>query len=71
VRMGLVERQASETDRRVKLVVLTADGDRLYGTVKAVAAGVRKELLAHIDPKQLAQATELLETLQEIIGRIA
>jgi hypothetical protein len=30
---------------------------------------VRKELLAHIDPKKLALATELLETLQGLIER--
>ena len=71
VKMGLVVRQISVADRRVKLVVLTADGDRLCDTVKAVAAGVRRELLAHIEPKQLAQATELLETLEELIGRVS
>jgi MarR family transcriptional regulator for hemolysin len=71
VKMGLVFRKISVADRRVKLVVLTADGDRLCDSVKAVAAGVRRELLAHIEPKQLAQATELLETLEKFIGRVS
>jgi MarR family transcriptional regulator, transcriptional regulator for hemolysin len=69
VKAGLVVRQASKTDRRVKRVVLTDAGNRLYDTVKAVAAGVRKELLLRVDAQQLSMATELLEMLQELIER--
>src|SRR5271170_2065556 len=60
VKAGLVVREASKTDRRVKRVVLTDAGNRLYDTVKAVAAGVRKELLVRVDAQQLVMATELL-----------
>jgi len=63
----LVVRQVSRTDRRIKQVVLTEAGNRLYDTVKAVAADVRKDLLARIDRKTLAVATELLEALQKVI----
>ncbi len=70
VKAGLVVRQTSSTDRRVKRVVLTDAGNRLYDAVKAEAAALRKELLANIDPKQLAHATELLETLQGLIERV-
>jgi len=69
VKAGFAVSQTSETDRRVKHVVLTENGDRLYATVRAVAAGVRKELLAHIDA-ELAQATDLLERLHELIGSV-
>jgi len=69
VKAGLVVREASKTDRRVKRVVLTDAGNRLYDTVKAVAAGVRKELLVRVDAQQLVMATELLEMLQELIER--
>jgi MarR family transcriptional regulator, transcriptional regulator for hemolysin len=69
VKAGLVVRQASKTDRRVKRVVLTDAGNRLYDTVKAVAAGVRKELLLRVNAQQLIVATELLEMLQELIER--
>jgi MarR family transcriptional regulator for hemolysin len=67
VKAGLVVREASTTDRRVKRVVLTAGGLEIYEKVKAEAAALRKELLAHIDPKKLLVATELLEVLQGII----
>lgn len=67
VKADLVVRQILRTDRRVKQVALTEAGNRLYDTVKAVAAGVRKDLLLHMDRKKLAVATELLETLQKVI----
>jgi MarR family transcriptional regulator for hemolysin len=69
VKAGLVIRQASTTDRRVKRVVLTPAGVRIYDKVKSEAAALRKELLAHTDPKKLLVATELLETLQGIIDK--
>jgi MarR family transcriptional regulator for hemolysin len=64
VKAGLVIREPSATDRRVKRVVLTPAGTRLYGQVRDEAAAFRKELLAKMDPKKLLAATELLETLQ-------
>ena len=70
VKAGFVIREPSTTDRRVKRVVLTAAGTRLYDKVREEAAAFRKELLAHIDPKKLIVATELLETLQGIIDDV-
>ena len=67
VKAGLVARQASTTDRRIKHVVITEAGHALFGTVKAEAAALRKELLAHIDRQELATATRVLETLQRLI----
>jgi MarR family transcriptional regulator, transcriptional regulator for hemolysin len=67
VKAGLVIREASTTDRRVKRVVLTAAGLRIYEKVKTEAAALRKELLAHVDAKKLLAATELLEILQGIV----
>jgi MarR family transcriptional regulator for hemolysin len=64
VKAGLVIREPSATDRRVKRVVLTPAGTRLYGQVRDEAGAFRKELLAKMDPKKLLVATELLETLQ-------
>jgi MarR family transcriptional regulator, transcriptional regulator for hemolysin len=67
VSAGLVNREASTTDRRVKRVVLTPAGLELYDKVKTEAAALRKELLADVDAKKLLVATELLERLQEKI----
>ncbi len=70
VKAGLVVREPSTTDRRIKRVVLTEAGKLLYGKVRAEAAAFRKELLVDIDPKKLLVATELLEGLQGTIDAI-
>src|SRR5271170_6742411 len=67
VKAGLVNREPSTTDRRVKRVVLTAAGLAIYEKVKAEASALRRELLANTEPKKLLAATELLEAVQEII----
>ena len=64
VKAGLVAREPSASDRRIKRIVLTEAGNRLYDRVRAEAANFRAELLAPIDPKKLLAATELLERLQ-------
>jgi MarR family transcriptional regulator for hemolysin len=63
-REGLVTREPSATDRRVKLVHLTAAGTTLYEQVREQANAVRTALLGDIDPARLAAATELLELLR-------
>ena len=67
VKAGFVSRQPSKSDRRINHVVVSEAGSRLYAAVKTEAAAVRKELLAHVDPKRLALATDLLERLQQLI----
>ena len=69
VKAGLVMREASTTDRRVKRVILTPAGVKIYDKVKAEAVALRKELLADTDQKKLLIATELLEGLQGIIDQ--
>lgn len=64
VKAGLVERAPSETDRRVKHVLLTESGQALYGQVRRAADGFRRELLGELDRERLQAATELLEELQ-------
>jgi MarR family transcriptional regulator for hemolysin len=67
VKAGLVLREPSTTDRRVKRIVLTEAGNLLYGKVRTEAAAFRQELLAGVEPGQLRAATELLERLQGTI----
>jgi MarR family transcriptional regulator, transcriptional regulator for hemolysin len=67
VKAGLVVREPSTTDRRVKRVVLTAAGTLLYERVRAAAAVFREQLLKGMEPAKLLAATELLESLQGII----
>jgi MarR family transcriptional regulator, transcriptional regulator for hemolysin len=67
VKAGLVTRQASATDRRIKRVVLTVAGSEIYEKVKAEAHALRKQLLVKVDSKKLLVAAELLEALGGII----
>jgi MarR family transcriptional regulator, transcriptional regulator for hemolysin len=67
VKAGLVNREPSTTDRRIKRVVLTQAGNVIYDKVREEATAFRKELLANIDPKKLLTAIELLEGLQGVI----
>jgi MarR family transcriptional regulator for hemolysin len=67
VKAGLVVREASSTDRRIKRVVLTPAGVAIYDKVKTEADALRTQLLAKVDAKKLLIATELLEDLREII----
>jgi MarR family transcriptional regulator for hemolysin len=67
VKAGLVQREPSTADRRIKRVVVTEAGYRLFETVKTEAALVRKELLSQLDPKKLEAAADVLEALQGII----
>ena len=69
VKAGLVIREASTTDRRVKRVILTPAGSKIYEKVRAEAVALRRELLANTDQKKLLVATELLEGLQGIIDK--
>ena len=64
VKAELAERVPSETDRRIKYVMLTPAGQALYAEVKTVADAYRKEMLAGIDKAVLAAAADLLEALQ-------
>jgi MarR family transcriptional regulator for hemolysin len=68
VSAGLVVREPSTTDRRVKRVVVTAAGQRLYDTVQAAAALARKELLASFDRHQLEEVILVLDALHEKLG---
>ena len=70
VKAGMVVREPSTTDRRVKRILLTPAGNVLYANVRAEAAAFRRELLADIDPKKLLAATELLEGLQGTLDSV-
>ena len=64
---GLVSRTPSDTDRRVKHVTLTAEGEAMYHQVKDKADGVRADLIGQLDTEKLVQATELLIQLQNLV----
>jgi MarR family transcriptional regulator for hemolysin len=64
---GLVRRLPSESDRRVKLLVVTDEGQAIYEKVRMRANALRRELIGRIDPGKVVIATAVLEELQELI----
>ena len=66
-RAGLVRREIAPEDRRVRRVVLTADGLSVYAEVRRVAGDFRREMLDGLDAAELQQATDLLQRLQRVI----
>lgn len=67
VSLGIVERQPSAADRRVKNIVLTPQGVELHQEVKEQARQIRQEILGDIDPVKLRIAIEVMQQLQDNI----
>jgi MarR family transcriptional regulator for hemolysin len=65
VKDGLVKRESSASDRRLKRVVVTEAGAHVYSLLRDEVAAVRRRMLAIIELEKLVQLTELLEKLQE------
>jgi MarR family transcriptional regulator for hemolysin len=65
VKGGLVKRESSASDRRLKRIVVTDAGAHLYSVLKDEMAAVRRQMLAIVEQEKLGHLTELLETLQE------
>ena len=63
VRDGLVKRESSAADRRVKRIVITDAGTDLCAVIQNEVAAARRQWLATIEPECLDHLTELLETL--------
>jgi MarR family transcriptional regulator, transcriptional regulator for hemolysin len=67
VKDGLVRRESSALDRRLKRIVVTDAGAHLHLLLKNEAAAVRRQMLGILEPAKLVHLTELLETLQEAL----
>jgi MarR family transcriptional regulator, transcriptional regulator for hemolysin len=65
VRDGLVKRESSASDRRLKRIVVTDAGMHCYFLLRDEVAAARREMLAIVESEKLVHLTELLETLQE------
>jgi MarR family transcriptional regulator for hemolysin len=65
VKGGLVKRESSASDRRLRRIVVTDAGAHLYSLLKDEVAAVRRQILAIVEVEKLVHLTELLEKLQE------
>jgi MarR family transcriptional regulator, 2-MHQ and catechol-resistance regulon repressor len=63
VRRGLVRREPSAVDRRVRLLALTAEGRRLMDRIFPAHARTMRAAVAGLSPRRQRQALDLLRTL--------
>jgi DNA-binding MarR family transcriptional regulator len=65
---GLLERRPHPTDRRVRALHLTSDGQALHTEAFTVALGFERELCAGLDDEQRRQLLERLATVGAALG---
>lgn len=68
VKQDLLTRVQPAEDRRKRHLVLTEKGNEAFANVKTHADALRAELLADIDPRELAVVERILETLLTRMG---
>ncbi|WP_258548496.1 MarR family winged helix-turn-helix transcriptional regulator [Thalassospira xiamenensis] len=67
-RDGLISRVCDLSDRRAKMVALTAAGKDKAAEIEIILADIRNELTADIDPENLATT---LDVMQRLLGKLA
>ncbi len=68
---GLLNRRASETDRRVKHLHLTPAGHKEVERIRACAADLRRELLAGLDKPEVNTALHVLQKIRSALENLA
>jgi DNA-binding MarR family transcriptional regulator len=64
VRMGLIKRQRTATDRRLILLTLTPKGEKLTADLHAPAVRAVKQQLGHLTREELQTLSRLLEKVR-------
>lgn len=68
---GLIERRAGARDRRVNHIVLTPHGEEQAALVKSIGEGLRMQIFADVDPRELQNGITLLERIATNIAEIS
>jgi MarR family transcriptional regulator for hemolysin len=68
---GLLNRRASETDRRVKHLHLSPEGRKEVERIWACAAGLRKEILSGLDKAEINTTLNVLQKIRSKLEGIA
>jgi MarR family transcriptional regulator, transcriptional regulator for hemolysin len=69
-KQGFIERRAVEGDRRVKQIVMTAQGAELAKDVNHLAQELRAEFLRDIDQKDLLKTIDVLSAVNRNLGNL-
>lgn len=65
--LGLVSRTTDPSDRRAKIVNVTADADQLVAGIRQVAAAVRVDLIGDMTPEEWERFLDTLARLRETL----
>lgn len=68
---GLLKRRASESDRRVKHLHLSAEGKREVARVWAKAADLRKEILSGLSKAEINATLDVLQKIRASLETLA
>lgn len=66
---GLVERRASQADRRTKTIVLTQAAEPHMKAMSGVIDKLRLDVLRNLNPEEIKQAVEVLDRMLERLER--
>jgi MarR family transcriptional regulator for hemolysin len=66
---GLVERRASQADRRTKTIVLTKAAEPHLKAMSGVIDKLREDVLQGLSPQEISQAVSVLDRLLERLER--
>ena len=61
---GLLNRRASETDRRVKHLHLTPEGSKEVERIRASAADLRKEILSGLSKAEISATLNIIQQIR-------
>lgn len=68
---GLVERRATQGDRRAKTVHLTAKAEPALAQIQTAARGIRAQLFAGIDPDDIHHCLTVFDRLAQRLDEVA
>jgi MarR family transcriptional regulator for hemolysin len=68
---SLISRRASDTDRRVKHLHLSPAGRKEVERIRAIAAEVRKEILAGLDKAEIGTTLNVLQRIRTTLENLA
>lgn len=63
---GLLTRTANRDDRRSHLLRLSGAGDELYEAIAPKALDLEAQIVAHFDPREVAQFMAMLRRIEDI-----
>lgn len=63
-KLGYVERQQSEQDKRIYMLILTESGKQAYDSIQSIRTEVAQQMIAGIDDVQLSVVRQLLVQME-------